>query len=128
MVFFALGLILSAHEEPAKTLKEKREKEQNRKKILAERIGSTTVFKHTINNGVVDTIKEVFMTTRFDQKGNIASMSVFKSSHSLDYEVVFTYDYNNNMLTDTDYNSSGQMVENIQYTYDMEGRVKQQLN
>ncbi len=120
---------LYAHEEPAKTIKEKEKKEQDRKEILENKIASFTVWKHKILNNEHDTAeKEKFLILTYDMKGNISEMQVYKSNDTLDYKVVFEYDQNNNMITDTDYNPDESIAENIEYKYDEFGRVLEQFN
>lgn len=119
---------LSAHEEPAKTLKEKNTKEKDRKEILTKKIISYTVVNHSVINGTIGMKKEKYLITEFDKKGNIYSMSVYKPGDSLDYKVIFTYDNNNNMITDTDLDPSGEVTENLKFSYDDFNRVKEQYN
>ena len=120
---------LYAHEEPAKTIKEKEKKEQDRKEILENKIASFTVWKHKILNNQHDTVlKEKFLILSYDMKGNISKMQVFNSNDTLDYKVVFKYDQSNNMITETDYNPDEIIVENIEYKYDEFGRILEQFN
>ncbi|MBN2683580.1 MAG: hypothetical protein JXR58_13880 [Bacteroidales bacterium] len=120
---------LYAHEEPAKTIKEKEKKEQDRKEIQENKIVSFTVWKHNISDNKQDTVlKEKFLIVSYNTKGNISEMQIYKSNDTLDYKVVFGYDGNNNMITDTDYNPDGTIAENIEYKYDGFGRVLEQFN
>jgi hypothetical protein len=120
---------LFAHEEPAKTIKEKEKKEHDRKEILENKIASLTVWKHKIQDNKHHTeLKEKFLILSYDTKGNISEMQVYKSNDTLDYKVVFEYDQNNNMIKDTDYKPDGTIAENIEYTYDEFGRVLEQFN
>jgi hypothetical protein len=120
---------LFAHEEPAKTLKEKSDKEKARTEILKNKIISFTVWKHQIIDNRKDKmLKERVLTTTYDTGGNLSEMLVYKSNDTLDYRVAFGYDENNNMITDTDYNPEGSIAENIEYTYDESGRVAEQIN
>lgn len=113
-----------AHEEPAKT-----KKENDRKEILENKISSFTVWKHEITNNKHDSInKEKLMKVSYNLKGNISEMQIYKSSNILDYKAVFGYDKDNNMLTDTDYNTDVSIAENIKYKYDNTGRVVEQIN
>ncbi len=123
------SFVLYAHEEPAKTIKEKEKKEQDRKEIQQNKIASCTVWKHSISNNKLESeLNEKFLIVLYDTKGNISEMQVYKSNDTLDYKVVFKYDENNNMITDTDFNPDGTIVENIEYKYDEFGRVLEQLN
>lgn len=120
---------LFAHEEPAKTLKEKEKKEQERKEILLNKIASYTVWKHETQDSTQESVmKNKFLTVIYDNQGNISEMQVYQKNDTPDYRVVFGYDENNNMISDTDYNADGTIAENIEYTYDAKGCVVQQLN
>ena len=90
LILATFPAVSSAHEEPAKTLSEKKAKEKDREEILSKRISSYTVMKHSIANGSVTTHQERYLVTEYDKNGNIYSMSVYKSGDSLDYKVIFT--------------------------------------
>jgi len=128
LILATVSTVSSAHEEPAKTLSERKAKEKDRNEILSKRISSYTVMKHSIVNGSISTHQETYLVTEYDEKGNIYSMSVYKSGDSLDYKIIFTYDQNNNMITDTDFDPLGKISENIKISYDNAGRVKEQYN
>ena len=133
VLVFALIMIhsmgLFAHEEPAKTIKEKEKKEHDRMEILRNNIVSFTVWNHKFPEINQDSVlKEKFLTLSYDARGNISEMQVYKSNDTLDYKVVFEYDQNNNMISDTDYNPDGTIAEKIEYAYDEFGRVLEQFN
>jgi YD repeat-containing protein len=134
LLVIVLGIMINiflvfAHEEPAKTLKEKLEKEKSRIEIIENEITSLTVWKYEILDNKPDLIsKEKFLTTLYDTSGNISEMHFFKADDTLDYKVIFGYDENNNMITDTDYNPDGTIAQRIEYMYDENGRVKEQIN
>jgi hypothetical protein len=133
IVSLALGLIVSsavlAHEEPAKTLKEKKEKEEKALFYLERNVASYTVWRHELSENIPDMIqKEKFLMTRLNELGHIAEMLIYKNTDTLDYRVAFTYDDQGNMIGDTDYNPDGSINENIDYSYDSFGRVIEQMN
>jgi len=133
VLFFLITIIinnsfLSAHEEPAKTIKEKQIREKDRREIMSLKIQSYTVWNYSVVKGTPDDRKEKYLVTEYDKKGNIYSMTAYKPGDSLDYKVIFTYDQDNNMITDTDHDASGAISEDIKYFYDGSGRVKEQLN
>ncbi|MGI6312663.1 MAG: hypothetical protein ACOXZU_14190 [Bacteroidales bacterium] len=72
LILATFPAVSSAHEEPAKTLSEKKAKEKDREEILSKRISSYTVMKHSIANGSVTTHQERYLTTKYDKKGNIS--------------------------------------------------------
>lgn len=124
---YSSGLI--AHEEPSKTIREKDKKERDRKDIRDNKIISYTVWKHKVKDKTPDlNDKEMFLKVVYDTEGNIAEMNVYKKNDSLDYKIVFGYDGNNNMISDTDYNPDGTIAEKIEYKYDAYGRVVEQYN
>lgn len=125
---FIGSCILSAHEEPSKTIKDKQMKEKDRKEIMSLKIQSYTVWNYSVVQGTPEERKEKYLVTEFDKRGNINSMIVYKPGDSLDYKVNFTYDKDNNMITDTDHDASGAISEDIKYSYDGSGRVKKQFN
>lgn len=127
ILIYSFGLY--AHEEPAKTIKEKEKKEKERKDIQHNKIVSFTVWKHSISDNKQNSeLKEKSLIVLYNTNGNISEMQIYKSNDTLDYKAVFEYDENNNMITDTDYNPDGTIVENVEYKYDEFGRVLEQLN
>ena len=126
---FLMSSFAVAHEEPAKTLKEKKEKEEKAAFYRGKNVGSYTVWKHEINENKPDLErKDKFLTTRLDEHGNISEMLVYKNTDTLEYRVAFSYDKHNNMTGDTDFNPDGSVNENIEYKYDSKGRVTEQMN
>jgi hypothetical protein len=122
LLSLAMGFIISsiaiAHEEPAKTLKEKKDKEEKAAFYRSKNVASYTVWKHQISENKPDTDKkEKFLTTLLDEHGNISEMLVYKNTDTLEYRVVFSYDKHNNMTGDTDFNPDGSVNENIKYKY-----------
>lgn len=121
--------LVKAHEEPAKTLKEKKDKEEKRLKIKSQNLRSQTIWKYEVKEGIADTrSKQKFLVTEYSKEGNIAAMILYKSGDSLEAKTMFTYDDDNNMITDTDYNPDGSMVDSIVYQYDDRGRVISESN
>ena len=118
-----------SHEEPAKTLKEKAEKERARTEMLNKKVASYTVWKYKItgNSPDVDS-KEKYYTAFFDPSGNISEMIEYGSSGEVKGKTVFGYDDQNNMITDTDYGPDGMVNDKIIYQYDGWGRVTEQIN
>jgi hypothetical protein len=120
---------LSAHEEPAKTLAEKHEKEKQRIKMMNAKIKSIEVLQYKIEEGKqLEVSPSHYYTESFDEQGHLTSMVVFKNADSIDYVVSFKYDEQHNMLIDEDSDPDGNKIESIEYVYDEEGRVKRQIN
>lgn len=118
-----------AHDEPVKTSKEKKEKEDKRISILDKNILSYTVWKHKIfNNKPNSNLKRQFLTVLYDKKGNDSEMLVFQNTDTLNYRKVFEYDKDNNMIKMTQYNSNRALDKSIKYIYDSKGLAKEQIN
>lgn len=131
IIFFILVCVYLSfsHEEPPKTIKEKRAKEKERLSVQKSGIKSFTVWKHVIKNGVESPEgRSRHYTTFFDSEGNLSGISVFRNSDTLDYRVEYKYDKDNSMLTDTDFDSVGLMEESVSYEYDDQGKVKSGIN
>lgn len=129
LMFFLAFAITTAHEEPAKTLKEKADKAKAALEIAKYSINSHTVWVHEIVDNKPDMMsKSELFTVRYNISGYITEMQVFKKGDSLDYIIEFTYDDNFSLLTDTDYTPEGDISEAIKYQNDEHGRVREQIN
>jgi len=129
LLTFVVSAIALTHEEPPKTLKEKKEKEEKAALYRGKNVASYTVWKHEAVDFKPDLEhKEKFLTTVLDRHGNIAEMLVYKNTDTLEYRVGFTFDEQGNMTDDTDFNPDGFINENINYKYDSLGRVTEQMN
>lgn len=126
---FLVSSLVVAHEEPAKTLREKKEKEEKAAYYKGKKVVMYTVWKHELKDNKPDKDhKEKFLTTRLDEEGNITEMLVYKNSDTLDYRVSFKYDSHSNMTGETDINPDGSIHEESEYQYDNFGRVISQIN
>lgn len=129
----AFGIVFSSvaigHEEPAKTLREKKEKEEKAAFYRGKKVIMYTVWKHELKDNKPDKEhKEKFLTTRLDEQGNVTEMLVYKNTDTLDYRVAFKYDAHSNMTGETDINPDGSIHEKSEYQYDNFGRVISQIN
>lgn len=129
IIFLLNSFSLFAHEEPSKTLKEKEDKEEKRIFILKNKINSVTVWKNKLENGVPDVQSRTkYYTMFYDEKGNLSSIYVFNQTGLSEYRTEYTYDDDNNMISDTDYDIDGNIIEKSEFKYDSEGRVTEQFN
>ncbi|MBU0486926.1 MAG: hypothetical protein KKA07_15205 [Bacteroidetes bacterium] len=129
ILFVFLSTMAFSHEEPAKTIKDKQEKEKNRLFILQHKIKSSTIIKYEVSDGKVNQDrKEKFYTVEYDQNGNISKMYVYKTGDTLDYKIGFSYDSQNNMLADTDFSPDDSIIEQIEYKYGDDNCVVSQEN
>lgn len=129
IVTITLFNALFAHEEPAKTLKEIKEKENNRLKIISNKTMQVSIWKYQIkDNKYNPDIKEKYIEMNYGQNGTLDEMKVFSTGNVLDYKTKIKYDDNFNMIEDTDYDPDGNIYEQIKYILDEKGRVKEQVN
>ncbi len=125
---FLLGMILcnpyliKAHEEPAKTLKERNQKEAERKKIKDSKIKSLIVYTITYNDKQRVEKKEKTFVMKYNKHGNFISLEAYKND-TLNLTVSYEYDGYGNMISDIDYSPQGVPLEKNLYTYDKHGRV-----
>ena len=118
-----------AHKEPIKTLKDKKEAETKRKKILKNKIKAYTVYNHKVNDGKIDyKSKTKFITLLFDKNGNNSELQVFKEGDSLDYKNVFKHDKNNNLLSNSQFSSKLKTLSKSIYFYNKKGLISKQVN
>jgi hypothetical protein len=111
-----------AHEEPSKTLKEKREKTQKKQKIYNSKIKTITVWKYVFENNAETSVRQKAFVMGYDCEGNYTSIEAYKND-SLNVRVEYAYSKQGDMLSDTDFSPEGKMVEKNTYTYDKDGRV-----
>ncbi|HNZ42992.1 MAG TPA: hypothetical protein PLI16_02005 [Bacteroidales bacterium] len=127
-ILFLLALILcspiqiKAHEEPAKTLKEKNQKEAERKKIKDSKIKSLVLYTIIYNDKQQIEKKEKTFVMKYNEHGNFISVEAYKND-SLNLTVSYEYDGNDNIISDIDYSPQGLPLEKNLYTFDMQGRV-----
>ena len=111
-----------AHEEPSKTLKEKKAKMQKKQQVFQSKIKTITVWKYEFENNTEATIRHKAFVMGYDQAGNYISIAAFKND-TLDIRVEYIYSAGDDLLSDTDFDKLGKMTEKNTYTYDKEGRV-----
>jgi hypothetical protein len=124
-IFIALLALLYtsvclAHEEPAKSLKEKSDKENESQKIKLSGIKTATVWKTTYENN--KTVKTKVFIMRYNKDGRMTAIEAYKND-SLRESTIYTFDKAGNMLTDTDIDANGNVTEINTFTFDMPGRV-----
>lgn len=119
---FALSFIASAHEEPSKTLHEQKEKAKTRERIAKSGIAKSTTLKFTLVDGKVPESGSKVIVQEFDRHGNMTAIEAYKND-SLNLRVEYSFDSNNNMLSDTDYSADMKKLESNMYQFDAEGRL-----
>jgi len=130
-LFIFLFLITSktfSHEEPAKTLKEKKDKEKESQKVLLSQIKSSVVYKYFFKDNIISEEKYKYIESEYNEAGYIKSVVFYDSTGAVDKKVIYEYDENNNMIIDADYDSKGVLKEKIIYSYDENGLVTGAVN
>lgn len=120
-IFLSL-LILSqfvalAHEEPAKTLFEKKQKSDSKKKYAAAGVKTVTMWKQVSGEA-----KTKALVMGYGKDGTYLWIEAWKND-SLDLRVEYGYSAKGDMISDTDFEPDGSMAEKNVYEYDKEGRV-----
>ena len=120
--------VFYAHEEPSKTIAEKKQKEKDRKSIQSHKTKTATIWNCKISeDGTKTDVKTKNVISSYDKHGNLSEVKVFQND-SLDIRLVFQRDDSNNMTAETGYDSNNKITENIIYKYDDQGRIIEQFN
>lgn len=121
LLIFSISAI--AHEVPPMTKYELAEAKAARLRIKKAKIKSQTRWKYVVENGVVTDKKQKTFQQDYDANGNLIRIVAFKAD-AVSEEVRFTFNDRNQMLTDTDYDTAGNVTEQIKYQYLPGGLVK----
>jgi len=122
LILLAIPLQIKAHEEPSKTLKEKKAKEQKKQQVFKAKIKTATVWKYTFENKTETANKQKALIMGYDARGNFISIEAYKND-SLTERDEYSYSSNGNMLSDIDFSPNGKLLEKNVFAYDKEGRV-----
>ena len=122
LILCAAYLILSAHEEPSKTLNEQKDKAKARQRIVESGIVKSVTWKYAVIDGMLSENGSKVIGQEYDRNGNMTAIEAYKND-SVTERVEYTFDLNNNMLSDIDNSADGKMIEKNSYSYDNEGRV-----
>lgn len=117
LAFLFIGLNAFAHEEPAKTLHEKKQKTNNKEKYAAAGIKTVTMWKQ-----VAGEAKAKALAMGYGKDGTYLWVEAWKND-SLDLRVEYGYSATDDMISDTDFDPTGVMAEKNVYDYDKQGRV-----
>ncbi len=133
-ILFLLALILcspiqiKAHEEPAKTLKEKKEAEAKRNKILKNKITRITIWENHIEKGAVTENKQKYAELNYDKDGLNTSILIYKLNDTLEEKTIKTYDHNKNMIFDCDFEGISTVSEKSVFQYSETGLIEKVFN
>jgi hypothetical protein len=117
-----------AHEEPAKTKLEKKEKQAEAKRISKQCIKSSFAYKQKFNSGQAASEKFLYLQTDYACNGLMESLTLFDSTGKIDTKVVYSYDCAQRMIVDADYDADEKLVEKIEYCYNEDGSLKGSTN
>ncbi|MBM3436062.1 MAG: hypothetical protein FJY07_07615 [Bacteroidetes bacterium] len=112
-----------AHEEPAKTLGEKKEKKEMAERISRLRIKTAKASKYKIRDGKATDEKYTWLVTEYTLDGLIAWMELYDSNNVRTAKTLYEYDSVGNMITDMDVDSADIVTEKSEFVYDRMGRV-----
>lgn len=122
LILSVLTLAVYSHEEPARTLFEKKEKEKAAKKWKDTGVMKSIAWKYTVENGKESEKAVKILTQSYDRNGRLTGLESFKND-TLKLIVRYDFDELGNMLTDIDYTPEGSMKEKNLFVYDEEGRA-----
>lgn len=122
LIFCAISLNTTAHEEPSKTLNEQKDKAKTRDRITKSGIIKSTSWKYQASDGKISEKGYKAIVQEYDIIGNMTAIEAYKND-SLTERVEYSFDLNNNMLTDIDYSADRKILEKNTYKYDKEGRL-----
>jgi hypothetical protein len=122
IILVAIPLQIKAHEEPSKTLKEKKDRLQKRQQIFKSKIMTATVWKYTFEKKAETSVKHKAFVMGYDRKGNFISIEAYKND-SLTERDEYSYSLDDNMISDFDFSPNGKALEKTIYSYDEDGRV-----
>ena len=123
ILFFVLySLAGYSHEEPAKTLKEKKDKEFERKKIRTSKIKTTTAWKYVVENGKQSHKKNIAFVMGYDSKGYFVFIEAYKND-SLTERDEYAYSAAGDMVAEIDYSPEKKILEKNTFAFDAEGRL-----
>ena len=122
LIFCAISLNTTAHEEPSKTLKEQKDKAKTRDRIAKSGIVKSIIWKYTVVDGKIPEKGSKAIVQEYDKMGNMTAIEAYKND-SLSERVEYSFDINNNMLTDIDYSPDRTILEKNSYQYDNDGRL-----
>ncbi len=121
-MFSTISFIVSAHEEPSKTLNEQNDKAKSRQRIVESGILKSFMWKYTVCEGKLADKGSKAIIQEYDKNGNMTAIEAYNND-SLSLRVEYSFDSNNNMLTDIDYSADRKILEKNSYNYDNGGRV-----
>lgn len=122
IIFVLLSAAIFAHEEPAKTLLEKKTKEKAAKKISSSLIKETTAWKYTVVSDRTPEEGSKILVQQYDREGKLIGIESYKND-TLKLIVRYEFDEFDNMLSDIDFSADDKMIEKNLFLYDSAGRV-----
>lgn len=119
--FFLISLLffsgLHAHEEPARTMGEVREKRHERERVQQLRIKSSIAWKYEVIDGASTGIRRKHLVSEYDSGGFLRSVSLFDDSGSLETRVVHQYDDDGNIRTVETFDGENRLTAKMVYQY-----------
>lgn len=113
-------LTTDAHEIPPRTIWELKQNEIKRIKIKNAGVRIMIRWKQVFSENAKDTLRHKNLDYHYDANGNLIGLKLFVVD-TLAMEVRYTFNEQNQLLTDEDYDSRGKLTQIIRYTYDEQG-------
>lgn len=128
--FFLLVLILgtpfqmTAHEDPAKTKKEKEAKEAKRQKIIINKIALVTIWRIETKKNTDSDNRKKYAEVFYNKNGCAEQINVFNDKDSLSEKTIMAYDFENKLILDYDIEGNTNKGEKTIFQYNSEGLIE----
>ena len=121
-LIMTLNIAVIAHEEPSKTLREKKDKEHKKQQIVNSKIKETTVWKCVFEKDAKTKIKNKAFVMGYDKQGNLSFIEAYRND-SLQERDEYTYSSSGVMLSETDLSKGIKIIEKNLFSFDNEGHL-----
>lgn len=106
-----------SHEEPAKTLAEKKLKDKKRTEIKNQKITSSVLRKYTVTDGVKSSNFNILLASYYDTTGCMHAIEEYGSNDSVSAYGKLIYDEQLNLIDDHDKDAEDKTIAHTIYSY-----------
>jgi YD repeat-containing protein len=122
LCLISISGLLNAHEEPAKTLKEKADRQKEQKRTAALKIKTLTAWIYVVKDGASAAESSKTIVQEYNTAGYFTAIAAFKNDTMTERDV-YSYNRHGDLESDFDFTGSGDITEKNEYRLDAEGRV-----
>ena len=121
-ILISINFLIYSHEEPSKTLNEKKEKQERQKQIIQAKIKTSTAWKYVFANEKETEVKNKVFVMGYDNKGNMSYIEAYKND-SLQERDEISYNEKGDMISQIDFSADMKIMEKDFFYFDNDGRV-----